>query len=85
MNTFKSDLLGSFSGYGYGYDDHYDYYPSYHKCCPLTVDWKTFAALSGFIGLATYLLLTVVEMSMLGRRKKRSLVQDFRNIYQKGE
>ena len=71
MNSLSTrDLKGSFSSYG-----HHDYYyePSYSSCCPLTVDSKTFVALIGFIGLATYLLLTVIDMSMLGGRRKRSL------------
>ena len=72
MNSLPSDLKASFSGYGY--DDGYYYEPSYHSCCPSTVDSKTFVAFAGFIALATYLLLTVIDMSNLGRRRrKRSL------------
>ena len=71
MNSLSSDLKASFSGYGYD-DVYYDYHPS---CCSLTVDTKTFVALTGFIALATYLLLTVIDMSNLGKRRKRRNVE----------
>ena len=53
---------GSFSGGGHGMD-----------CCPLVVDPLTFAALTGFIGLATYFLERYIAMSMLmmARKKRR--------------
>ena len=57
---------GSFSGGGHGMD-----------CCPLVVDPLTFAALTGFIGLATYFLERYIAMSMLmmarKKRRKRAL------------
>ena len=46
-------------------------------CCPLVVDPLTFAALTGFIGLATYFLERYIAMSMLmmarKKRRKRAL------------
>ena len=53
---------GSFSGGGHGMD-----------CCPLVVDPLTYAALIGFIGLATYFFREFIAMSMLmmARKKRR--------------
>ena len=52
-------------------ENDYDYVEM--DCCPLVVDPYIVLALFTFIGAATYLLQTVIEMSMLGRRRKRSL------------
>ena len=65
----------SSSGYGhssYGGHDDYGHHETIY-CCPLTIDFYTWASLLGFIALGTYLLEQTVQMSMLGRRKKRSL------------
>ena len=42
-------------------------------CCPLVVDPLTYAALIGFIGLATYFFREFIAMSMLmmARKKRR--------------
>ena len=46
-------------------------------CCPLVVDPLTFAAITGFIFLATYFLERYIAMSMLmmarKKRRKRAL------------
>ena len=52
------------SGYG---DDHYGSFSSGGDCCPLVVDPLTFAALLGFIALATYFFNEQIAMSMLAR------------------
>ena len=75
---------GSFSGGGHGMD-----------CCPLVVDPLTFAALTGFIGLATYFLERYIAMSMLmmarKKRRKRALnlnediVNETINSFSKGK
>ena len=48
------DQLGSFSGHG-------------GDCCPLVIDPLTYAALIGFIGLATYFFNVQIAASMLAR------------------
>mgnify|MGYP001409471230 CR=1 FL=1 len=49
-------------------------------CCPLVVDPLTYAALIGFIGLATYFFREFIAMSMLmmarKKRRKRALNLD---------
>ena len=47
------DQLGAFSGGG--------------DCCPLVIDPLTYAALIGFIGLATYFFNVQIAASMLAR------------------
>ena len=47
------DQLGAFSGHG--------------DCCPLVIDPLTYAALIGFIGLATYFFNVQIAASMLAR------------------
>ena len=47
------DQLGAFSGHG--------------DCCPLVIDPLTYAALIGFIGLATYFFNIQIAASMLAR------------------
>ena len=64
-------------------------------CCPLVVDPLTFAALTGFIGLATYFLERYIAMSMLmmARKKRRrralnlneDIVNETINIFSKGK
>ena len=41
------------------------------ECCPLVVDPLTYAALIGFIGLATYFFNEFIAMSMLMMARKR--------------
>ena len=77
-----SDSYGHVSGSGYGKSDYgsygsYDVYGAHsghgHDCCPLVVDPLTWFALLAFIAAAAYFLEVAVQMSMLGRRKKRSI------------
>ena len=77
---------GHHSGYGhhesYGHESHgYGHY----DCCPLVVDPLTYLAILGFLAAATYLLETVVQMSMLGRRRKRSLDQTIKEVFFEGK
>ena len=77
LKTFSGGHFGS-SGYkdlasresGYG-GDHYGSYSGGGDCCPLVVDPLTYAALLGFIALATYFLNILIAMSMLMMRRKR--------------
>ena len=66
----------SSSGYGHSGHGDYGHYEVIH-CCPLTIDPITWISLLSFIALGTYLLRETVDMSMLGRRKKRSLSEIF--------
>ena len=65
-------------------------------CCPLVVDPLTYAALIGFIGLATYFFREFIAMSMLmmarKKRRKRALnlnentvVNETLGIFNEGE
>jgi hypothetical protein len=61
-------------------------------CCPLVVDPLTYAALIGFIGLATYFFNEFIAMSMLAkRRKKRAFdlnsyfITDVLEVYHEGK
>ena len=68
----------------YSNEEDFDYYEA--ECCPLVVDPLIVLALIGFIALATYLLQTVIDMSMLGkRRRKRSFSEDLLNIFLEGK
>ena len=67
----------------YSTENDYDYYEM--ECCPLVVDPLIVLALISFIALATYLLQTVIDMSMLGKRKKRSFSGDLIDICVEGK
>ena len=56
---------GGHSG-GYG-GDHHGAFSGGGDCCPLVVDPLTFAALIGFIALATYFFNVQIAASMLAR------------------
>ena len=70
-----NDILRGTLGSGYG--NHGSFSGGGMDCCPLVVDPLTFAALTGFIGLATYFLERYIAMSMLmmarKKRRKRAL------------
>ena len=70
-----NDILRGTLGSGYG--NHGSFSGGGMECCPLVVDPLTFAALTGFIGLATYFLERYIAMSMLmmarKKRRKRAL------------
>ena len=67
--------LKTFVGGGYG--DHGSYSSGGGDCCPLVVDPLTYAALIGFIGLATYFFREFIAMSMLMMARKRRRKRDF--------
>ena len=46
-----------------------------HDCCPLVVDPLTLLSLGAFLAAAVYLLNELIAMSMLMRRRKRSLIK----------
>ena len=46
-----------------------------HDCCPLVVDPLTLLSLGAFLAAAVYLLNELIAMSMLMRRRKRSLTE----------
>ena len=85
MSLFKRLFASSsdtYADYGDGYIDrngHGSYgHGSYgghgsYDCCPLVVDPLTWIALLAFLAAGTYFLEVAVQMSMLGRRRKRSL------------
>ena len=55
-------------GYGsYGTDHHGSFSSGGGDCCPLVVDPLTYAALLGFIALATYFFNVQIAASMLAR------------------
>ena len=60
--SLKTFLGGSYGGsYSSGYGD----------CCPPVIDPLTYAALLGFIALATYFFERLIAMSMLMKKRKR--------------
>ena len=61
-----SNSHGSYSGYGSS---------SHESCCPLVVDPLTLLSLGAFLAAAVYLLNELIAMSMLMRRRKRSLIK----------
>jgi hypothetical protein len=67
LDTYSGDdySIKTYSG-GYG-GDHHGAFSGGGDCCPLVVDPLTFAALIGFIGLATYFFNVQIAASMLAR------------------
>ena len=53
------------SGSGSGYGGHGSYSSGGGDCCPLVVDPLTFAALIGFIGLATYFFREFIALQQI--------------------
>ena len=88
-----NDILRGTLGSSYG--NHGSFSGGGMDCCPLVVDPLTFAALTGFIGLATYFLERYIAMSMLmmARKKRRrralnlneDIVNETINIFSKGK
>ena len=84
------DLLGAPSGYGHssyggyssGHSNHGSYSSGYEECCPLVVDPLTFAALLSFLAAATYLLQTVIAMTIMMARRRRSYNEKDTNLFQ---
>ena len=73
----RIDAYGAYSSYGGG-------------CCDAVVDPLTYAALLGFLALATYFFQVLIEMSMLAkkRRKRRSIDEPdnvFYDVFDEGK
>ena len=73
--SLKTFLGGSYGGsYSSGYGD----------CCPPVIDPLTYAALLGFLALATYFFERLIAMSMLmmAKRKRRDVVINSQIIHE---
>ena len=82
QNLRASQSSYGHSGSGSGYGDHGSYSSGGGDCCPLVVDPLTYAALIGFIGLATYFFREFIAMSMLmmARKRRRKRDIDFKSL-----
>ena len=87
-----SNKIDSYNAYGDNSRiDSYGAYSSYGGgCCDPVVDPLTYAALLGFLALATYFFQVLIEMSMLAkkRRKRRSINEPdnvFYDVFDEGK
>ena len=87
-----SNKIDSYNDYGDNSRiDSYGAYSSYGGgCCDPVVDPLTYAALLGFLALATYFFQVLIEMSMLAkkRRKRRSINEPdnvFYDVFEEGK
>ena len=76
-----NNFHGGFHNDGYHSGGYHNHGYGYYDCCPLVVDTLSYAALIGFIALATYFFSVRIEMSNLmmpaggGRRLARGLMK----------